>query len=171
MAKMLDKKTQPGYRKGSSYSYCPEPNRCSASLEAPPAISATASDCRHVRTAIAAGANFDSVAVRVSDDPGSKFRGGVYDSITRQTQFVPEFKDFAFNNPAGTKGVVKTQFGYHYIEVMSQRGNSPVYQVAFFALPIEASPETVSEASNGANMLAGTAKDEKKLQTNILKRI
>jgi peptidyl-prolyl cis-trans isomerase D len=49
-----------------------------------------------VRQVIAGGANFDSVAVRMSDDAGSKFRGGVYDSITRQTQFVPEFKDFAF---------------------------------------------------------------------------
>jgi peptidyl-prolyl cis-trans isomerase D len=114
-----------------------------------------------VQRVIAAGANFDSVAARVSDDPGSKFRGGVYDSITRQTQFVPEFKDFAFNNSTGSKGIVKTQFGYHYMEVLSQRGSSQVYQVAFFAQPIEASPETVSEASNAANMFAGTARDEK----------
>jgi peptidyl-prolyl cis-trans isomerase D len=113
-----------------------------------------------VQRVIAGGANFDSVAVRLSDDAGSKFRGGVYDSITRQTQFVPEFKDFAFNNPTGAKGVVKTQFGYHYMEVLSQKGSSPVYQVAFFVLPIEASAETVSEANNAANMFAGTAKNE-----------
>ncbi|MDQ3279470.1 MAG: peptidyl-prolyl cis-trans isomerase, partial [Bacteroidota bacterium] len=124
-----------------------------------------------VQQAIAAGANFDSVAVRLSDDAGSKFRGGVYDSITRQTQFVPEFKDFAFNNPTGSKGVVKTQFGYHYIEVLSQRGASPVYQVAFFVLPIEASPETVSEASNAANMFAGNTKDEKSFNNYFEKNL
>lgn len=124
-----------------------------------------------VQGVIAAGANFDSVAARISDDPGSKFRGGVYDSITRQTQFVPEFKDFAFNNPAGAKGVVKTQFGYHYIEVMSQRGTSPVYQVAFFVLPIEASPETVSQASNEASMFAGNAKDVKSFDAYFEKNL
>jgi peptidyl-prolyl cis-trans isomerase D len=114
-----------------------------------------------VQQAIAVGAVFDSVAVKVSDDWGSKFRGGVYDSITHQTGFVPEFKDFAFNNPVGTKGVVKTQFGYHYMEVLSQRGSSPVYKLALLALPIEASSETQSQASNEAAMFAGNAKDEK----------
>lgn len=114
-----------------------------------------------VQRIIAAGASFDSIAVKLSDDAGSKFRGGVYDSITRQTQFVPEFKDFAFNNPVGAKGVVKTQFGYHYMEVLSQKGSSPVYKLALFALPIEASSETQSQASNEANMFAGNVKDEK----------
>jgi peptidyl-prolyl cis-trans isomerase D len=124
-----------------------------------------------VQRVIAAGANFDSVAAKVSDDPGSKFRGGVYDSITRQTPFVPEFKDFAFNNPAGTKGVVKTQFGYHYIEVLSQKGSSPVYKLAIFALPIEASSETQSQASNEANMFAGNARDEKSFNTYFEKNL
>lgn len=114
-----------------------------------------------IQQAIAAGANFDSLAIKLSDDLGSKFRGGVYDSITHQTQFVQEFKDFAFNNPLGAKGVVKTQFGYHYMEVLSQKGSSPVYKLAVFALPIEASGETQSQASNEANMFAGNAKDEK----------
>ena len=162
MAKMLDKKTQPDTVKVRHILIALNPTDAAGQPGGTTRDSATAKRIADsVRTAIAAGANFDSVAARVSDDPGSKFKGGVYDSITRQTQFVPEFKDFALNNPTGAKGVVKTQFGYHYIEVMSQRGSSPVYQVAFFALPIEASPETVSEASNGANMFAGTAKDEK----------
>jgi peptidyl-prolyl cis-trans isomerase D len=124
-----------------------------------------------VQRIIAAGTPFDSVAISLSDDPGSKFRGGVYDSITRQTQFVPEFKDFAFNNPTGAKGVVKTQFGYHYIEVLSQRGSSPVYQLALFALPIEASSETQSQASNEAAMFAGNAKDEKSFNAYFEKNL
>lgn len=114
-----------------------------------------------VQRVIAGGANFDSVAVKISDDPGSKFRGGVYDSITRQTPFVPEFKEFIFNNPPGSKKVVKTQFGYHYIEVLSHKGSSQVYNMAIFALPIEASSETVSDANNAATMLSGNATDEK----------
>ncbi len=161
MAKMLAKKTQPDTVKVRHILVALNPTDATGQPGAARDSVTAKRLADSVQNVIAAGANFDSVAVRVSDDAGSKFKGGVYDSITRQTQFVPEFKDFAFNNPTGARGVVKTQFGYHYMEVLSQRGSSPVYQVAFFALPIEASPETVSEASNGANMFAGTAKDEK----------
>ncbi|RYZ29755.1 MAG: peptidylprolyl isomerase [Chitinophagaceae bacterium] len=109
---------------------------------------------------ITAGASFDSL-VKLSDDQGKVINNGVYDSITRNAQLVQEFKDFALNNPVGTKGVVKTQFGYHYMEVLNQRGNSQVYKVAFFGLPIEASNETVTEANNAATMFAGSVSDEK----------
>ena len=161
MAKLLNAKTQPDTVKVRHILIALQPQDA-AGQPLPARDSVTAKRVADsVQQAIAAGANFDSVAVRLSDDLGSKFRGGVYDSITRQTQFVPEFKDFAFNNSVGSKGVVKTQFGYHYIEVLSQRGSSQVYQAAFYVLPIEASPETVSEASNAANMFAGNTKDEK----------
>ncbi|HET7898979.1 MAG TPA: peptidylprolyl isomerase, partial [Flavisolibacter sp.] len=161
LTKILDKKIQPDTVKVRHILIALNPQDASGQ-PLPARDSVTAKRIADsVQAVIAAGANFDSVAVKISDDPGSKFRGGVYDSITRQTQFVPEFKDFAFNHPAGAKGVVKTQFGYHYIEVLSQRGSSPVYQVAFFALPLEASSETQSEASNQANMFAGNASSEK----------
>ncbi|HVF80658.1 MAG TPA: SurA N-terminal domain-containing protein [Flavisolibacter sp.] len=114
-----------------------------------------------IQSAIAGGAIFDSVMVKLSDDPSKAINKGVFDSITRNAQLVPEFKDFALNNPVGFKGVVKTQFGYHYMEVLNQRGSSPVYKLAFFALPIEASSETVSQANNDATLFAGNSKDEK----------
>lgn len=114
-----------------------------------------------VQKAIAGGANFDSLVVKLSDDQGKVINKGVYDSITRSAGFVQEFKDFALNNPVGTKGIVKTQFGYHYMEVLSQRGSSPVFKIALFALPIESSQETTSQANNEATMFAGSAKDEK----------
>ena len=114
-----------------------------------------------VKNAIAAGANFDSLMVKLSDDPSKVENKGVFDSITRNAQLMPEFKDFALNNPVGYKGIVKTAYGYHYMEVMNQRGSSPVYKVAFFGLPIEPSSETVTDASNAASMLAGNASDEK----------
>lgn len=114
-----------------------------------------------VKNVIVSGVPFDSVVMKVSDDPGKVQNRGVYDSITRASGFVPEFKEFALNKPVGTKEVVKTQFGYHYIEVLDQRGSSQVYKLALFGLPIEASPETQSSASEAANKLAGNATDEK----------
>lgn len=161
LTKVIDKKSQPDTVKVRHILIALNPQDVTGQ-PLPARDSATAKRVADsVQQAIAAGANFDSVAVKISDDLGSKFRGGVYDSITHQTSFVPEFKEFAFNNPVGTKGVVKTQFGYHYMEVLSQKGSSPVYKLAVFALPVEASSETQSQASNEANMFAGNARDEK----------
>ncbi len=114
-----------------------------------------------VLKAIAGGANFDSVLVKLSDDPSKVINKGVFDSITRSSQLMQEFKDFALNNPVGTKSIVKTNYGYHYMELLNQRGSSPVYKLAVFALPIEPSPETGAQANNDATMFAGSAKDEK----------
>ena len=32
------------------------------------------------------------------------------------------FNDFIFDHKVGESGVVKTEFGYHYIEILSQKG-------------------------------------------------
>lgn len=121
-----------------------------------------------IQTAIAAGSVFDTVAAKLSDDPGSKDKGGVYENITAGGM-VPEFNDFIFGNPVGTKGVVKTEYGYHYIEILSQKGASPAYKIAYLALPIEASQETDAAASNAATLFAGDSRDQKSFDANAEK--
>ncbi len=49
-------------------------------------------------------------------------RGGVYDYFP-QGQMVKAFNEFAFEKSVGTRGVVKTEFGYHLIEVLGQKGS------------------------------------------------
>jgi len=110
-----------------------------------------------VEAAIRGGAIFDSLCLKYSDDPGSREKGGVYDSVYLG-QMVPEFNDFIFSNPVGSKGVVKTEFGYHYIEVLAQRGSVPVYQVAYITKAIVASKETDNTAQNAAAKLAAEAR-------------
>ena len=157
MSKILDRKTQPDTAKVRHILI----GTANPSTGAPTRDTVAAKRLADsVQRAIAAGTPFDSL-LKLSEDPGKVMNSGVYDSITRAAQFVQEFKDFALNNPVGYKGVVKTQFGYHYMEVLSQRGSSPVFKVAFFVLPIEASSETVTQANNEASMLAGNARDEK----------
>jgi peptidyl-prolyl cis-trans isomerase D len=121
-----------------------------------------------VQTVIRNGESFDSLVAKVSDDGGSKEKGGVYENITAGGM-VPEFNDFIFGNPVGTKGVVKTDFGYHYIEILSQKGSSPAYNIAYLALPIEASQETDAAASNEATQFAGSSRDQKSFDANIEK--
>lgn len=121
-----------------------------------------------IQTAINNGSNFDTLVVKLSDDPGSKDKGGVYENVT-SGGMVPEFNNFIFGNSTGAKGVVKTDFGYHYIEILSQKGGSPAYNIAYLALPIEASQETDANASNEATLFAGNSRDQKSFDANIEK--
>lgn len=113
-----------------------------------------------VALAIASGANFDSMVVRFSTDPGSLNTGGVYEDVP-SGQMVPEFNDFIFSNPVGSRGVVKTDFGYHIIEILSQKGRSTGYKIAYLSRPIEASAETDLAASSEATRFAGQVYDAK----------
>jgi peptidyl-prolyl cis-trans isomerase D len=112
-----------------------------------------------VKLALAGGANFDSVCAKYSDD-GNKDQGGVYDNVTHG-QMVPTFNDFIFSNATGTKGVVKTDFGYHYVEILSQKGSGAAYKIAYLPKEIATSQETVNTALNNANQFFGDAKDAK----------
>jgi peptidyl-prolyl cis-trans isomerase D len=123
-----------------------------------------------IRNAIASGSNFDSLCVKFSDDGGSKDKGGVYDHIT-SGQMVGPFNDFIFLNPVGTKGIVKTDFGYHYIEILSQKGRTMGYKVSFFPKEIIISQETDNNANNQANEFAGDSRDEKTFTANYEKKL
>lgn len=76
---------------------------------------------------------------------------------------VPPFNDFIFQNPTGSKGIVKTDFGYHYIEVLSQKGSSPSYKIAYLPKEISPSQATDDAANENANKFAGDVKDIKPL--------
>ncbi|WP_204317028.1 peptidylprolyl isomerase, partial [Klebsiella aerogenes] len=78
---------------------------------------------------------------KYSDDPGSKAKGGVIDYFP-QGQMVGAFNDYVFDKPVGTKGVVKTEYGYHFIEILGQKNINPAYKVAYLAKQIVASNET-----------------------------
>jgi peptidyl-prolyl cis-trans isomerase D len=123
-----------------------------------------------IQTAIKNGANFDSLCVKFSDDPGSKDKGGVYDHVY-WGMMVPEFNDFCFFKNVGDKGVVKTDFGYHYMEVLSQKGSTNLYKIAYLAKAIEASRETDDNANNEANRFAGESRDQKSFDENFQKEL
>jgi peptidyl-prolyl cis-trans isomerase C len=70
-----------------------------------------------LRKQIVAGANFEELAKKESDDTGSGARGGDLGSFGHN-QMVPEFEQAAFAAKVGdVTPVVKTQFGYHIIQV------------------------------------------------------
>lgn len=70
-----------------------------------------------VRERLVKGEDFAKVCAEVSDDPGSKENGGLYENFPRG-QMVPPFEEAAFTQKAGDIGpLVETQFGYHIIKV------------------------------------------------------
>jgi peptidyl-prolyl cis-trans isomerase C len=81
-----------------------------------------------LRKQIVAGANFDELAKKESDDTGSGAHGGDLGSFGHG-QMVPEFEQAAFAAKVGeVTPVVKTQFGYHIIKVEAHN-NTPLDQV------------------------------------------
>jgi peptidyl-prolyl cis-trans isomerase C len=72
--------------------------------------------CDDLKTQIADGASFEDVAREHSQCP-SGARGGALGSFGRG-QMVREFEEVVFSADIGVvQGPVKTQFGYHLIEV------------------------------------------------------
>jgi peptidyl-prolyl cis-trans isomerase D len=121
-----------------------------------------------IETAIKGGADFAALVTKYSNDPGSKDKGGVYEYFP-QGQMVIPFNDYCFDKPVGSKGVVKTDYGYHYVEILGQKNFAPAYKLAYYAKPIIASNETVSAASTAASQFAVASKDGKKFNANALK--
>ncbi|ULT44572.1 peptidyl-prolyl cis-trans isomerase [Niabella defluvii] len=103
------------------------------------------------------------MVIKFSNDQGSVNNGGVYDNVP-SGEMVPAFNDFIFGNPVGSKGVVKTDYGYHYIEILSQKGSATGYKIAYINKPIEASEETDRVANEAATKFASEATDQKHLK-------
>ncbi len=67
------------------------------------------------------GENFESLAKKYSQDPGSKDNGGLYKDFSRG-DMVKAFEDAAFNLPIGSiSDIVETPYGYHIIKVIDRK--------------------------------------------------
>ena len=63
---------------------------------------------------------FTELVQKYSDDPGSVPNGGVY-SWFPKGQMVPEFENFSFEKRIGSTGVVRTNYGFHIIQVLGRK--------------------------------------------------
>ena len=123
-----------------------------------------------IETAIKGGENFNKMVLQYSDDAGSKEKKGEYDFSSSQfITLAREFAETIFYGATGDKKVVKTDFGYHYIEVLNQKNFETAYKIAYTAKEIIPSDETINLASAKATKLSGEARDAKTLEVNVAK--
>jgi peptidyl-prolyl cis-trans isomerase D len=80
-------------------------------------VSAAQAKAQDILQQLQHGAKFSELAKKYSDDPGSKAQGGELGFIQHGAT-VPEFDKTAFSlKPGQTSGIIRTQFGFHILQV------------------------------------------------------
>jgi peptidyl-prolyl cis-trans isomerase D len=109
---------------------------------------------------IKSGADFAELASKNSDDPGSKTQGGELGWLDRG-RTVPEFDKVAFSlAPGQTSDVIKTQFGYHILQVEDKKTAHlrPLSEVKAEIVPILEQQRVGAAEQTYASQLAADAK-------------
>lgn len=111
---------------------------------------------------IEAGTPFEVIAAEMSEDPGSKDRGGDLGYFGRGAM-VPPFEEAAFGAELNTLvGPVETDFGFHLIEVLDKRagGLQPLTEVEGLIRQRLASTRGTAAAESKARELADRVRRE-----------
>lgn len=128
-----------------------------------------------IALAIKNGVSFDSLETKFTTDEASHRDKGVmtFSSATIQGEgFAKEFGQFILlDGKPGDKKVVKTQFGWHYIEILSFIKPETQYKVAYLNQEVVASQQTDGDALQAATNFAGDSRDQKSFDTAFEKTL
>lgn len=122
---------------------------------------------------LAKGEAFAAVAREVSDEPAAKTSGGDLGYFGRG-QMIKEFEDATFGAQVGSLiGPIKTQFGYHLIEVLDKRaaGTQPFEEVREMIRQRLSTEQTAQAAEARAKELAKKVADAKPKTADALKAL
>ncbi len=123
-----------------------------------------------IKNAVNGGASWaDMVQKYNPQSDGSKAKNGEMTFPSSQIMqgmesgnFAKEFGQFVlFDGKPGERKVVKTSFGYHYIEVLSFIKPEMHYKIAYLQKGIDASQQTDESVSQEATNFAGDSRDQK----------
>ena len=92
-------------------------------IAAQASVEETLSKLEDLRNRILQGADFATMAILYSEDPGSSRNGGAYFNV-KKGFFVKEFEAVSFSLGVGEiSEIFETEFGYHIVELIDRRGN------------------------------------------------
>ncbi len=106
-----------------------------------------------LKEVISNGGDFATLAKQLSEDPGSGAQGGDLGWF-KEGQMVPSFNNACFDGDKGDLVVVESQFGYHIIEVVDQKGNTEKRAVTFIDRAVEPSTKTFQVVYGSADEFA-----------------
>ncbi len=110
------------------------------------------------RDQILAGKSMATIAILHSDDPGSRTQGGEL-GFYRRGDLAPEYTAAAFNLRGNeVSRVVKTDFGYHLIQVIERKGET--INTRHILLKPKIAPETSLQTKNSLDSLALRIRNE-----------
>jgi peptidyl-prolyl cis-trans isomerase D len=119
------------------------------------------------------GGNFDSLEAKFSTDKESHKEKGVMKFSSAEIQgenFAKEFAKFIlFDGKPGQEKVVKTDFGWHYIEILSYIKPETHYKVAYLKEEIVASQQTDGAVQQAAANFSAQSNGPKSFDTAALK--
>jgi peptidyl-prolyl cis-trans isomerase SurA len=85
---------------------------------------ATIAKLNDIRAQILAGASFEEMAKKHSEDPGSAVEGG-YLGFFKRRELVPEYEAASMKlEPGQMSPIVESQFGFHLIQLIERKGDS-----------------------------------------------
>lgn len=114
--KVDDKKAQ-DYYNANQYQYTEKPNKITLAH----ILVKTEDEAKKAKERLDKGENFAKLAKELSQDPGSKDKGGEYSVTYANSGFDPTFMAAAIGQKEGTiSAPVKTQFGYHIIKTIKK---------------------------------------------------
>lgn len=149
LVKVIDRKTLPDSVKAQHILIA------TATQQNPNGLSDTLAHQRadSIYAALLAGANFDTLARKFSDD-GTKEMGGDLGYFAYGTM-VPEFNEVAFMGKAGDMKEVKTQFGWHILKINDQKDFGPAVELATITKALNIGARADQEQFAAANEFAG----------------
>lgn len=112
-------------------------------------------------------ADFAELAKSISEDPGSGALGGDLGWFT-EGQMVPTFNDACFDGKKGDIALVQSQFGFHIIEVLDQKGKSEKRAVAVIQRAIEPSSKTYQMVYGKADDFARSVKSAESFEEKVV---
>lgn len=119
-----------------------------------------------LKTLLDKKADFATLAMQYSDDPGSAKEGGDLKWFKRGVMVKP-FEKAAFEAKKGEFVVVESQFGYHIIETLEKSKETKKAQVAFIQWKIEPSSATYQSIQNKTYQFAGMSQTPESFEKNI----